>query len=627
MALSIHLDHLSGLPAELKYDIIGRIPLKSLGRLAQVSRLFHEIVIPILYKEDARDEQPQAIFWAADATFADEGTITKILDLANRYGGDVNRMYSLDEWPLHGLTPLHTAAITGHVAATRKLLELGANVNALGELPDEIHVADLAKRHAIDIGLWRPLLVPLFFRDEKMIQVLLQFGASPVLSVPVDNPTATAYDPGTVNILHILSLEPEAKDTDDASRSYFESLRDLIDVPIREGSTTPLFLALRNQNGRALKNLIVNGANIETLNEFGRTLLTQAIRFRFTSRDAQARQWYNGVAEQLVKSRKSKISNYGPQEAWETPLTCTIKALEDVPTEYKRALQDAGEMLGLLQKHGANLNERSNEGITVLHALCDAICRESNNSKLLDIFRQCVGNGADLSIPFTSGRSVLGTCILKHNERPPRFFKLLMELHAPLAPQEIDAVFIKWALSSSLRKSFDDYVQRYQSQVSQIALDSMYASVLGIDVAAFKQLNSHFPRPTIAERFASEALRGCWRQMKWFRLTLGIQGFDGGYIDLNGNSLLHYIVYRLVKKPAYKDSQARGDARELLLRGANPCQTNARGQTPLQALRSFQQQRDCPTLRFFLYDASALWDDLKAGLATENQWLSLIEGG
>ncbi|PTB77428.1 ankyrin, partial [Trichoderma longibrachiatum ATCC 18648] len=319
-------DHLSGLPAELKYDIIGHIPLKSLGRLARVSRLFHEIVTPVLYKADAGDEQPRAIFWAANATRADEETITRVLDLAKRYGGNVNRIYSLGKWKPYKATPLQRAATTGNIAAARKLLELGANVNALRrELPAQIQLDDPSIRHAADRG--------------------------------------------TINILHILSAEPEAKDTDYANRSYFESLRDLINVPIREGSTTPLFLALRHQNGRALKKLIVNGANIEALNEFGRTLLTQAIRFRFTSRDAQARQWYNGVAEQLVKSRKSKVSNYGLQEAWETPLTCTIKALEDVPTEYKRAAQDAGAMLSLLQKHGANINEISNEGITVLHAL------------------------------------------------------------------------------------------------------------------------------------------------------------------------------------------------------------------------------------------------------------------
>ncbi|KAL6893216.1 ankyrin repeat-containing domain protein [Trichoderma longibrachiatum] len=567
--LSNHLvysgqDHLSGLPAELKYDIIGHIPLKSLGRLARVSRLFHEIVTPVLYKADAGDEQPRAIFWAANATRADEETITRVLDLAKRYGGNVNRIYSLGKWKPYKATPLQRAATTGNIAAARKLLELGANVNALRrELPAQIQLDDPSIRHAADRGLWRPLLVPFVFRNEKMIQLLLRFGASPVLSVPVDNPTATAYDPGTINILHILSAEPEAKDTDYANRSYFESLRDLINVPIREGSTTPLFLALRHQNGRALKKLIVNGANIEALNEFGRTLLTQAIRFRFTSRDAQARQWYNGVAEQLVKSRKSKVSNYGLQEAWETPLTCTIKALEDVPTEYKRAAQDAGAMLSLLQKHGANINEISNEGITVLHALCGAICRESNSSKLLDIFRQCLGNGADLSIPCASGRSVLGTCILKYNQRPARFLKLLLELHAPLAPQEVDAVFVKWARSSCLRKLFDD---------------------------------------------------------------LDLQDFDGGYIAMDGSSLLHCIVHRLDKSPNYKDLQAVGDACELLLRGANPNQTNARGQTPLQTLRSFQQQRDCPGLRFFLYDAMALWDDLKAGNATESQWRSFIEG-
>ncbi|KAH0493052.1 hypothetical protein TgHK011_007975 [Trichoderma gracile] len=619
-------DSLSILPLELKYEIVRHMPLQALGSLARVSRSFHEIVTPVLYKQDADEERPRAIFWAADTTKADDKVITKVLDLAKKYGGDVNRMYRLTQ--TDEATPLHTAATTGNIAAARKLLELGAKVNALGrEIPDLTDLADPAIRHAcINLGLWRPLFVPFVLHNEEMIQLLLRFGASPVLSVPFDNPRATAYDPGTVNILHILSADPDAKITDGADQSYFESLSELLDVPIQQGSTTPLFLALHHQNGIALKQLIVNGANIEALNEFGRTLLTQAIHFRFTSSEERARHWYHGVAEQLIKSRKSRISNYGPQGAWETPLTCTIKAIEEIPAEYKKATKDVEAMIDLLLKYGADINERSNEGSTMLHALCDAICGESNGiNGLLRIFRQCVDNGADLTNPDTSGRSLLGNCILRYDQHPPRFLKLLLELHAPLMPREVDAIFVRWAQSPSLRKLFDDYAQEYQSQVSQIAIDSMYACVLGNDEAAFKQLQEHFPQTTVAASFASEILRGPLSRAKWFKLALGVQGFDGKYINDEGNSLLHCIVDRLDKKRKYKDLQARDDAWELLRRGAIPNQTNARGQTPLQALRSFQDQKDCPALRLFLYDATALWDDLQAGLATESQWQEFLE--
>ncbi|KAK1251607.1 hypothetical protein MKX07_007086 [Trichoderma sp. CBMAI-0711] len=620
-------DCLSNLPLELQYEIIRHIPLKTLSRLARVSRLFRDVVTPILYKQDVNEERPRAIYWAANVREAGDEAITKVLDLAKQYGGDVNRLYSLGDWHQHKTTPLHIAAATGNIAAARKLLELDAEVNALGRgLPDPTAFADTSIRHAADHGLWRPLFVPFVFRNEEMIQLLLRFGASPVLLVPVDNPTATAHDPGTVNILHVLSADPDANITDGADQSYSESLKELIDVPIQQGSTTPLFLALRHHNGRALKKLIVNGANIEALNEFGRTLLTQAISLRFTSRDSQARLWYNGVAEQLVKSRKPKISGYSPQEAWETPLTCTIKALENIPAEYKRATQDVEAMIDLLLTHGADINEKSNEGNTMLHALCDVICRESFGiNGLVDIFRQCVDNGADLAIPFTSGRSVLGTCMLRYNQRPLRFFKLLLELHAPLMPPEVDAVFVKWAQSFSLRKSLDDYVQEYRTQVSQNAIDLMYSSVLGYDEVAWKQLQEHFPRTTIAERVVSEILLGPSSRTRWFKLALDVQEFDGNYINKHGNSLLHCIVRRLDKNPKYRELQARSDACELLRRGAIPNQTNARGQTPLQALRSFQEQRNCPVLRLFLYDATALWDDLQAGLATEDQWRGFLE--
>ncbi|PTB61942.1 ankyrin, partial [Trichoderma citrinoviride] len=320
-------DPLSILPAELMYDIIRRSSVETLGRLAQVSKLFYEIVTPILYEKDADDETPRAIIWAAsaDTTQATEKTIIKILDLAKEYGGDVDCMHSYGEAPSYKAAPLHLATARGNIAGAQKLLELGANVNALGRA---------------------------FSRPES----------------PGFQGRAAAHDPGTINILHMLSANPSAKTTYDAKQSYFERFAALIDVPIQQGST-PLFLALRQRNGKALQMLIANGANVEALNQFGRTLLTQAIAFRFTSKDAQARQWYNNVTEHLIKSGKAKVGNDGPQGAWETPLTCTIKAISQIAEEHKIATEDVTAMIDLLLEHGADVNERSDEGITIFHAL------------------------------------------------------------------------------------------------------------------------------------------------------------------------------------------------------------------------------------------------------------------
>ncbi|KAL6870473.1 ankyrin repeat-containing domain protein [Trichoderma novae-zelandiae] len=624
-------DRLSQLPAELKDNIIRCLPVKTLGRLARVSKLFYEIVTPILYKKDAVDERPRAIFWAAslDANPDNEKTITKVLDLAKEYGGDVNRMDHYGEDSAHKAAPLHVAAARGNVAAARKLLELGAYVNALGrgllnprqarsqDRPFSSELGEPTIRVAATRGKWRPLFVPFVLQDEEMIQLLLRFDASPVLSIPIDNSRTTGYDPCTINILHILAAKPGTKTTDDADRSYFETFSGLIDVPLFQDST-PLFLALRHRNWKALGELMANGANVESLNQCGRSLLTQAITYRFTSQDPGARQRYDEFVAHLIRSGAAKISNYGSQEVWETPLTCSIKAIPAIPAEYKRATQDVGAMIDLLLEHGADVNEISNEGITMLHALCDVICRGNNGGGLVEIFGQRVESGADVTIPFPSGRSVLGTCILKHNQRPPKFFKLLLELHAPLVPQEVDAVFVKWAQSSSLRKTLNGYLPQYRQHVSQTAIDSVYGTVLGNDEALFNLLKEHLPRTTIAERFASETLLGRETHFKWFHLVLGMKGFDGSYIHKDGNGLLHCIIHRLENNPNYKDLQARDDASEVLWRGALPSHRNARGKTPLQALRDFVPKRACPILRLYLYDVEARLDELVAGHAPES---------
>ncbi|EHK23481.1 ankyrin repeat protein, partial [Trichoderma virens Gv29-8] len=322
-------DQLSNIQIEIQRNIIQRLSVYTLGRLAMVSRFYYGLATPVQYKKDACDEPPRAILWAASCTATPDTKkiIKKVLDLAVVYGGNVNRIYPLivsDKIATY--TPLHLAAAKGNKTAAKKLLKLGADPNALG---------------------WE------FFRDTLF---------SPSMASPVD--------PGTINLLHILSALPKEKFTKDASLLlYFRNLPQLINIPIMAG-LTPLFLSIHRGNDILLKEIMTNGGNIEDVNYIGRTPLMQAIVCCCMKEDPEVRICYKGIISNMIECFNAKVGNLGDADVMETPLICIIKELPTpLPTDWKHRIQDIKEIIDLLLKHGADINEVSNAGFTMLHVL------------------------------------------------------------------------------------------------------------------------------------------------------------------------------------------------------------------------------------------------------------------
>ncbi|KAL7951377.1 ankyrin repeat-containing domain protein [Trichoderma barbatum] len=434
---------LTRLPPEIQHNIVQYLSVNTLRHLAAVSKNFYAIATPILYRKDARDERPRAIFWAASyiSNPTTERTILKVLHRAISYGGNVNHMYSWGS--SYEATPLHLASTRGNIKAAKKLLQHGANPNALGRYIFRDPPTSLSRRKlesympnstitvASRHSKWRPLFVPFLLQDMDMIGLLLRHGASPVLSIPIGNQIASAFDPGTINILHILSaLEKEEITHKSNLLSFFKKYSEVINVPILQGAT-PLFFSLERGNEVVLQEIMANGGNIEDVNEVGRTPLMQAITHYCRGETPEIRKQYKGIIEYLIKSCNAKVGNLGDARVRETPLICTITNVHlPVPARWKRAIADIRRIITLLLEHGADPNEISNRGFTLLHTLCDIICRHKHTGGLLDLFGRLVEDGADLNIPFPNGQSVLEVCITRYNCRPAKFYKLLLKLDA-----------------------------------------------------------------------------------------------------------------------------------------------------------------------------------------------------
>ncbi|KAL7960695.1 ankyrin repeat-containing domain protein [Trichoderma compactum] len=614
-------DYLSTIPSEFLSEIIQILSVDTLGRVAQLSRFFYGLATPTLYKKDARRRFPRSMVWAALYTAPTDGTeelIIKLLDLAVAYGGNVNRVYQLRNSV--SFTPLHLAAAKGNRVAAEKLLQLGADPNALGRhlfyipqfssgrkefesrMPN--NSITIVSRHS----KWRPLFIPFLNEDKKMIRLLLKHGASPVLTVPIEDTMASAVDPGTINLLHILSARQREEFTDDAKlRLYFREYPELINVPMMAG-LTPLFFSLDCGNEIAFKEIMANGGNIENVNQTGRTPLMQAIIHYCSSEDKEMQERYKEIIDHMIETCNAKVGGFSNVGVLETPLVCAIKAVPTpLPVGWKYIISNVGDLVNLLIGHGADINELSNAGFTLLHVLCDVICKTQQTGSLLGLFENLIKKGADLNIPSHNAQSILGTCIIKYGCHPTRFYTRLLELGALLVAQEVDTVLAEWAGSSSFRKNFD--ITLCKDHATQPAIDAAYGIAFAGDDKLFQLLKEHFPKTTIAERVASQALLSFENYSKPFKSALQLKGFNGRYIHSNGNNLLHSIVDRLKKYPKYKDTNAKKDAYNVLCRATSfeLEREDSQGKTPLQKLFDLRKERDCPILRLFLHDVKVIW--------------------
>ncbi|KAL7797301.1 ankyrin repeat-containing domain protein [Trichoderma ceciliae] len=629
-------DYISRLPNELKYGIAQHLSISDLGHLAQTSQFFYDFATPLLYEKDNRYNNQRAIFWASSTNAANisERNLMKVLSLAIQYGGDVNKTYHQVPYSFYA-TPLHMAAASGKIEVVKKLLEHNANPNALGKnflchsplslhlkafestiLNNEIAVASRYTK-------WRPLFVPFVMEHGEMIDLLLKSGASPVLAVTEQEEIGTTLEPGSINILHILASQQMREYTDGNNLSYFKKYSDLINMPYPRGEA-PLFIALHHGDDDLIRDIIANGGDIEAVSELGRTPLIQAIISFYKGRTPEIRKRYTNIIGYFIKSCHANVGKHPDASVMQTPLTCAVTAFSTVlptavSTAWRSAIRDIRSVIDLLLEHGAGLNEISNYGFTVLSALCSVICQREHSGVLLDLFEDLVEDGADMSVLFPDGHSMLGACIAIYNRLPRKFYRLLLRRGATIVPQEVNAVFERWAGCPSFRRSLGFNILQHSEYVTQAAIDSAYRIGINGDEQLFNLLRCHFPNTTVAEKIASEALLHDINHNQRFKAALKFENFNGRYVHSDGNSLLHLIVDRLERDATYKDPQATADARAVLQRGAHVEARDDWGKTPLEKLRDMRQNTAKETksscLRLLLYDVKEgkadLWKDYK----------------
>ncbi|EHK43908.1 putative ankyrin repeat protein, partial [Trichoderma atroviride IMI 206040] len=324
-------DHITRLPIEVKAHVIQHLSIGDLGRLAQTSAFFKDSITPIMYKRDNKEECPRAIFWAASVDPAgvyNEDVMT-VLDLVIRYGGDLNKTYGSGAPRSFHATPLHLAAARGNLDVVKKLLNYGADPNALGQ-------GFLYKmKPSLDHGKMR-----------------------------------SAHEAGNINILHILASQKDREYRDPTGLSYFRRYSNLVNAPVPRGAA-PLSMAMRHSNFNLIRDIIANGGDIEAVSEVGTTPLIQAITCFNKGKTREIRKEYMELIHYLVKSCNAGVGRHSDARVLQTPLTCAAMGFtNDLQyITWKNGIKDISSIINLLLDHGADVNERSDQGCSLLGAL------------------------------------------------------------------------------------------------------------------------------------------------------------------------------------------------------------------------------------------------------------------
>lgn len=194
---------------------------------------------------------------------AERGDTKKLKVLIEEKGVDVNVRSE------EGLTPLHAAAIGGHVGAARLLLEKGADINARtkdnGFTP--LGLVFTAKKGAAE-----------------MAKLLIEYGAD------VNDRTMDG-----VPILHIAALEGKVELVD-------ALIEQGADVNIRDiNRATPLYAAIAGRQIRIVKQLLEKGADINARAKLHPDVAGGLGDLEATPLQAALMEGYNPVARFLIE--------------------------------------------------------------------------------------------------------------------------------------------------------------------------------------------------------------------------------------------------------------------------------------------------------------------------------------
>ena len=165
--------------------------------------------------------------------------------------------------------------------------------------------------------------------------------------------------------------------------------------------------------------------------------------------------------------------------------------------------------------------------------------------------------------------------------------ELLLKHGAFIGPDEANTALESWILHrSAWTSSFD--MASCQSHVTQEKIDWAFNRVLRGDIkdqiTKFNWIQDHFIPTSVSSEAVAKAFLKIGPKMILGALTA--LPFDVNWVDGEGRSFLHLIVFNLANCAKYKEKSALWDATNLITAGISVLQRDSGGRTALGRLMS-----------------------------------------
>ncbi|POR35521.1 Uncharacterized protein TPAR_04283 [Tolypocladium paradoxum] len=634
------------IPTEIKDNIAYRLEEKDLGKLARTCWMWYFVATPHLYTKNAKFGNSTAIQWVSRrSTFIQEEQIDrKILKLAVEHGADVNAVHKNkeDERFIRENTPyvgpygsaLHFAAASGKENIVRDLLKYGADVRALSSgftMPNHNALVDPDPKgemgrygselyNSLTKTCWLPLLLPLIRNHKNIVRMLVDAGAPSQLAVSSRD---WDHDPNTavVTVYHLFAampLEDFQDDMCDLRSELFDKCKQSLNatLPRIASMFSALHIALRFANRAMFAALLQARADVEVSTDLGRTPLIYAIKLCAQGPPVLARKLLMQCIEDLIKHGANVNRRTHPAAA-ESPLICAMPAaFVNLATADQRtkACADVMDVVDLLVKNGARVNDRNSQGRTAIHKLWDEIMFVNGDHKYLGkLLKHLVSMGGDLNLTaHPTGPTILHDFFVEEAKRaenlgmasypavkdvPLHLLYLLVSLGATIKHYEADDVFKLWIRSSRLRSAKGYKFLQHKEHLSQGAIDHAYLYAFEKqERVVFSALQAAFLNPTNGSQLVGIAAEtpnhNFWANVKHLE-------FDPHWLSPEGSTYLHMIVDK-VGIDGYSEKSAIKDVDYFIQLGTSVCTKDAMGLTAIQRLR--RRQSNFKKLRLFLLD-------------------------